>query len=357
MTTTFFPIVSENISKIKRSRNPVDSRFRDLYIPTATYNDATQYTDDGYLYENNVTQRNLVTLPSSLNGEQIYKTYIKPLLSNPEVKNFYYNRHGYTASSYSSVSDFSNTTDGITVVNSTVNDITNVFRWNQITKGSNGCSGYFTYNSIVQRTGLTQTNSLQKASLNSLVEFISSPYKMGYISSATVNNGGTGYTGVPTVTITGAGSGATAIATVTSGVVTAIAITNSGSGYDASTVITLSGGGGSNATASVTITDAPTKWVKVNRLYKDGLGDDDTSGSPTGIDNAGKGAVVLSGIVDSSARVKRIVPQIDMDLTSSIKTQVITKLDANNSFALRYNTAYQHGILLNLVIFQQTQLH
>ena len=340
--------VSENISKIK-SINRVHSghsRFRDLYDPTATYNDATQYTDDGYLYENNVTQRNLVTLPSSLNGEQIYKTYIKPLLSNPEVKNFYYNRHGYTASSYSSVSDFSNTTDGITVVNSTVNDITNVFRWNQITKGSNGCSGYFTYNSIVQRTGLTQTNSLQKASLNSLVEFISSPYKMGYISSATVNNGGTGYTGVPTVTITGAGSGATAIATVTSGVVTAIAITNSGSGYDASTVITLSGGGGSNATASVTITDAPTKWVKVNRLYKDGLGDDDTSGSPTGIDNAGKGAVVLSGIVDSSARVKRIVPQIDMDLTSSIKTQVITKLDANNSFALRYNTAYQQWYII-----------
>jgi len=346
---SIFPTtVSENILKIK-SINRVHSghsRFRDLYDPTATYNNATQYTDDGYLYENNCTQRNLVTLPTSLSGEQIYKTYIKPLLSNAEVKNFYYNRQGYTASSYNANSDFSNTIAGITIVNSTVNDITNVFRWNQITKGANGCSGYFTYNSVVQRTGLTQTNSLKKASLNSLVEFISSPYKMGYIASATVINGGTGYTGVPTISITGTGSGATATATVTSGVVTAIAITNSGSGYDASTVITISGGGGSNATASVTVTDAPTEWVKVNRLYKDGLGDDDTSGTPTGIDNAGKGAVVLSGIVDSSARVRRIVPQIDIDLTSTIKAQVVAKLDANNSFALRYNSTSQQWFII-----------
>ena len=110
---SIFPTtVSENILKIK-SINRVHSghsRFRDLYDPTATYNNATQYTDDGYLYENNVTQRNLVTLPTSLSGEQIYKTYIKPLLSNAEVKNFYYNRQGYTASSYNANSDFNNTT-------------------------------------------------------------------------------------------------------------------------------------------------------------------------------------------------------------------------------------------------------
>jgi len=347
---SIFPTtVNENILKIK-SINRVHSghsRFRDLYDPTATYNDATQYTDDGYLYENNVTQRNLVTLPSSLTGEQIYKTYIKPLLANQEVKNFYYNRHGYTASSYNSNTDFSNTTSGITIVNSTTNDITNVFRWNQITKGSNGCSGYFTYNSVVQRTDLTQTNSLKKAGLNSLVEFISSPYKMGYIGSITVVNGGTGYTGTPTITISGAGSGATATATVTNNVITAIAVTNSGSGYDSGTIITISGGGGSNATASVTISDAPTKWVKVNRLYKNGLGDDDSTGTPTGIDNAGKGAVVLSGIIDSSARVKRIVPQIDIDLTDTIKTSVISKIDAKNSFALRYNSDYQQWYVID----------
>ena len=50
---SIFPVtVSENIRKIK-SINRVHSghsRFRDLYDPTATYNDATQYTDDGYVY-------------------------------------------------------------------------------------------------------------------------------------------------------------------------------------------------------------------------------------------------------------------------------------------------------------------
>ena len=90
------------------------------------------------------------------------------MLSNPELKNFYYNRQGYTSTGYNSQSDFNNTTDGITVVNSTLNDETNVFRWNQVTKGANGCSGYFTYNTggtaYVQRVGLTQTNSLKKAS-------------------------------------------------------------------------------------------------------------------------------------------------------------------------------------------------
>lgn len=345
---SIFPVtVSENISKIK-SVNRVHSghsRFRDIYDPTATYNDATQYTDDAYVYENNVTNRSLISMPSTLTGAQIYDLHIKPLLSNPELKNFYYNRQGYTSSGYNSQSDFNNTTDGITVVNSTLNDETNVFRWNQITKGANGCSGYFTYNTggtaYVQRIGLTQTNSLKKASLNSLVEFISTPFKTGYISAITKVAGGSGYTSAPTVTVSGSGTGATATAVIQSGAVDHIVVNNSGSGYDANTIVTISGGGGSSATATITVADAPTQWVKIDRLYKDGIGDDDSAGAPTGLDNAGKGAVVLSGIINAGARVNRIVPVINTDLDKTTKADVVSKINAQTSFALRYDANAQ----------------
>ena len=345
---SIFPItVSENIAKIK-SVNRVHSghsRFRDLYDPTATYNDATMYADDGYIYENNVTNRSLITLPNTLTSEQLYNKYILPLLSNEELKNFYYNRQGYSSAGYSPTTDFNDTTDSITSVNATTNDETNVFRWNQITKGATSSSGYFTLNTgsgpYIQRVGLVQTNALRKASLGGLVEFISSPYKIGYVNTITVVNGGTGYTSAPTITIGGAGTGATATATVVSGIITAISVTDSGSGYNANTVVTISGGGGSNASASVSVASAETKWMKIDKIYKDGLGDDDASGSPTGLDNAGKGAIVLSGIVNSASRVRRIVPILQKDFDSTVKSSVLSKIDSKESFALRYNTASQ----------------
>ena len=92
-------------------------------------------------------------------------------------------------------------------------------------------------NSNIQRMGQTTTSVLRKADINGLVEFINAPYKTGYISQATVTEGGSGYTSTPTVTITGKGTGATAIATFANGEVTSVAITDSGSGYDQSTNI------------------------------------------------------------------------------------------------------------------------
>ena len=236
---SIFPVtVSENIRKIK-SINRVHSghsRYRDLYDPTATYTDAIQYTDDAYLYENNITTRNIISLPSSLSGTSIFNKYIKPMLSHAEVSNFYYNRQGYSSTTNDALTDFTDTTDGITYLGTSD---ANVFRWTQVTKGSNGSSGYLTYNSNVQRVGLTATNSLKKADLNGLVEFISSPFKEGYLNVVTVTAGGSGYTSTPTVVITGKGTGATASCTVANGAVTSVAITQTGSGYDQSTNISF----------------------------------------------------------------------------------------------------------------------
>ena len=303
---TIMPLsASQNIRKIK-SVNRVHSghsRFRDIYDPTGTYSDSTQYTDDAYLYEQNKTSRQVVSLPNNLNATQIFDKHIKPLLSHPEIFNFYYNRQGWSSTQHDANKHFSDTTNGITVINSNGSD-TNTFRWNQITKGANSSSGYITFNSIVQRLGQTATNSLSKADVNGLVEFIEAPYKMGYIDTATITSGGSGYTSPPTVTITGKGTGATAICTVANGAVTSIAITNSGSGYDQSTNISFSGGGGTGATAKGTIIDANTQWVKVDRLYKSGYGDDNSAGNPTGIDNTGKGSIVVNGVVKSGSRIR-----------------------------------------------------
>ena len=344
---SIFPItVSENIRKIK-SINRVHSghsRFRDIYDPTATYADATQYTDDAYLYEDDITSKSVVSLPNNLTGDAIYNKYIKPLLANPEVSNFYYNRHGYSSTTHNANTDFSDTTSGITYLGTSD---TNVFRWTQVTKAANGCSGYFTYNSNVQRVGDTSANSLAKANLNGLVEFISSPYKEGYISLATVTAGGSGYTSTPSVVITGKGTGATATAIIANGAVTNVSIIDSGSGYDQATNITVTGGGGTGATIKPTIIDSDIQWVKVDRLYKGGLGDDNSAGTPTGIDNTGKGAVVLNGIIPNGARVKRIVPRLSTDLTATTKQNVINKINSRNSFALRYNAQNQQWIIID----------
>src|SRR6266581_1384742 len=55
---------------------------------------------------------------------------------------------------------------------------------------------------------------------------------VNFVTSITVVNGGSGYTGAPTVTITGGGgSGAAATASVSGGSVTGITVNNAGSGY------------------------------------------------------------------------------------------------------------------------------
>jgi hypothetical protein len=79
------------------------------------------------------------------------------------------------------------------------------------------------------------------------------------IESVTITNGGSGYSGTPTVTIAAPASGtqATATATVAGNAVTAITITNPGKGYDPANppAVTFSGGGGSNAAGTAVVYD------------------------------------------------------------------------------------------------------
>ena len=345
---SIFPVtVSENIRKIK-SVNRVHSghsRFRDLYDPTATYSDAVNYLTDGYLYEDNVTTRSLINLPTSNNSNQIYQKFLKPLLNNPELKNFYYNRHTYNGL-HIAANSYSEAGLGITVFNAN-NSEDGVFRWNQVTKGANTCTGYITYNAFVQRLGSVATNSLHKLQVNGLAEFITAPYKIGYVKTINVVDQGSGYTTVPSVTLLGAGSGATAIANVSAGKVISITITDTGQNYTSATVCNVSGGGGTGCVATVTVDSADTKWVRVTKLFKDGLGNDNNTGAPTGIDTSGKGAVSINAVIPSGARIRRLVPSWSSDLTTTVKDSLISKLESNVDFALRFNPSSQEWMLVD----------
>lgn len=80
-----------------------------------------------------------------------------------------------------------------------------------------------------------------------------------YVSSITINNGGTGYDSAspPAITISGgSGTGATATATVVGGAITAVTVTNIGNGYTSTPNVTVAGSGGAVLTAVVSFAGA-----------------------------------------------------------------------------------------------------
>lgn len=349
---SIFPLtVSENIRKIK-SINRVHSghsRFREFNDPTGTYSNAINFLDDGYLYRDDQSSRTIISLPSNLNSEQKYRKHIAPLLSNPEVKNFFYDRQFYGPSgSYSPADQYTDTTANIVYYNASGTAL-NTLRWNQVTKGSNTSSGYITDDTgVVQRINENGTTPLNKIEINSLVEYVTTPFKAGYIKTVTITSPGSGYTSAPTVTITGAGTGAVGTANIDgNGAVISVTITNTGQDYDSATNISFSGGGGTNATAKVSIASADSQWVRVTGIYNDGLGVDSSTGTPTGIDQIGRGSIVLSGVIPSGARIKRIVSSWTSELESTVKTQLLNLLTNNTSFGLRYDALNQKWVIVD----------
>jgi hypothetical protein len=78
-----------------------------------------------------------------------------------------------------------------------------------------------------------------------------------FVSSITIDNAGSGYTSVPTVTISGGGgTGATATATIFNGSIQTITVTNIGANYDTVPTVTVTGGGGTGASLTAVLSFA-----------------------------------------------------------------------------------------------------
>lgn len=325
--------VSENVKKVKAINRTYSghSRFIKSHDPTAQYQNVNMVGQDGYLYDSPVLFRNTINLPTTLTNEQIFEKVIDEAIKNPEVINLFYSKYTPTSVSF--------TTEAIS------------FEWQQITSGYNGSTGYFTKNSVIERVGETATTDMVEARPGSIVEFIETPYNVGTIgvigTTLTITDGGTGYTGLPTVIIRGTGTGATAVVETLSGnSIASVKITNGGVGYQNPVEVEISGGGGTGATVLATATTAIRTWARVVDVALDGLGTSDTSGNPTGFTSRGQGAVVLSKVIPNTARVSRIFPAYNTVFTVDEKAAIIDQIAFKNTFGIRFDTATNAWIVV-----------
>ena len=83
------------------------------------------------------------------------------------------------------------------------------------------------------------------------------------IGSVTMNDGGSNYTSIPSVSFTGTGTGATATATI-GRCVSSINITSQGSGYTSTPTVVFSGGGGSGAAATAYVSSGRVFYISLD---------------------------------------------------------------------------------------------
>lgn len=151
-----YPVsVSSNIVKIKsiNRTHSGHSKFIDFNDPTAEYQNVDIFSDDGYMYTENVLGRTTIPISSNLSNSQIFDSYIKNISSDPEILNFYYKNYSPIES-----------------------DVTAIYEWQQVTYGPSSSSGYITKlendQTIIQRVGPNSADTvLAHITPNSIIEF------------------------------------------------------------------------------------------------------------------------------------------------------------------------------------------
>jgi hypothetical protein len=325
--------VSENVRKIKSINRTYagHSRYIKPRDPTSTYQSVDMLADDGYIYNELLTNRTSILLPSDLSIDQLYERFLSDLIENPEIINLFYAKYPVKALAY----------DAVTIG----------YEWQQVTAGYNGSTGYLTRNGIIQKSGQTATNDINTAREGSIVEFIEAPYSAGTLGdigdTLSITSMGSGYSTAPAVTIRGTGTGATATATVLGGSIIAITLTNGGTGYQNPVLVVIDGGGGSGATATAQATSASKTWARVVSITNEGQGISDSNGNPTGLTSRGHGAIVLNKHIPNTARISQIFPPYSTVFTSDEKNDILDMLALNNSFGLRYSSTTGQWIIVN----------
>jgi len=330
---SIYPLtVSENVKKIKAINRTYagHSRFIKPRDPTATYQSVDIVSDDGYIYQEGITYRSTLDLPTTLTSEQIFERFLADLIENPEIINLFYNKYQETDV------DFSLTETS--------------YEWQQITSGYRGSTGYFTRNSAIQKVGSSATSDLNTARPGSIVEFIESPYNSGTLGvtgdTLDIVNAGSGYTSAPTVEIRGTGVGATATATISGGQLATVTLVSGGTGYQNPVQVDIIGGGGRGAEVVATAQSASRSWARVIDIVSDGQGINDSNGNPTGLTTRGQGAVILNKVIPNTARCSRIFPAYQTVFSQDERDAIIEELAALNSFGLRYDAVTGQWLII-----------
>lgn len=324
--------VSENVQKIKAVNRTYSghSRFIKPQDPTGNYQSVDIIADDGYIYNEGITYRSSLDLPSTFTSEQIYERFIADLIENPEIINLFYSKYDVEDVDYSSGSSS--------------------YEWQQITSGYRGSTGYLTKGGTIQKVGDNATTELNTARPGAMVEFIETPYNSGTLGDVgdtlTIVNAGTGYTSAPTVTIRGTGIDAAATATIAGGQLAAVTLSDGGTGYQNPVVVEITGGGGSGAEVTATASSAKTSWARVVDIVSDGQGINDSNGNPTGLTSRGQGAVILNKAIPNTARVSRIFPACHTVFTADEKDLIVDEISGLNTFGLRFDSAAGDWIIV-----------
>lgn len=78
-------------------------------------------------------------------------------------------------------------------------------------------------------------------------------------------------------------------------------------------------------------------WARVISVYQDGLGLDDASGFPTGLDNKNRGSIILNKVIPDDYNLNRVFPSFSIKFSNNEKQQIISKLFEKTSFGLRFD--------------------
>lgn len=78
-------------------------------------------------------------------------------------------------------------------------------------------------------------------------------------------------------------------------------------------------------------------WTRVISVYGDGLGLDDASGFPTGLDNKNRGSIVLNKVIPDDYVLNRAFPSFPTKFSNNEKQNIISSLFDKVSFGLRFD--------------------
>ena len=319
---------SDDIAKIKsiNRTHSGHSRFIDFNDPTGMYTKVRLYGTDGTLAKAN---KRKLAYASGITEEDVFKTYIKPVLGDDELVNLYYAGYKNTFVNLKTKGATGTTAapsaDALNYVNSAISAVDEqIFLWqNPVLDTTDDTStGWFITESYAgvasepQRVGHTTTTYLRYITPGALIKFkefgdsVAVTSTTGFVSGQeyTINNpGNTDFTAL------GAADN-NKYTTFTASFATQPATGQTG-----------------------TVFPTTTKWAKASSIFANGLGIDASNGAPSGRTASNNGAIALDTFVKNGSQIMIVYPAFARQFSNSEKTNIINFIKSKSDFAIKFD--------------------